>query len=69
MLDPTDSDKDFYIISQQGVEALNWTYYLNLAIIYMIFVHIIFLIMKIISEYNVKWYFGKKWLFYLFIIK
>lgn len=62
MLDPTDSlsDKDFYIISQQGVEALNWTYYLNLAIIYMIFILIIFLIMKIIGEYDVKLDFVKK---------
>jgi hypothetical protein len=56
MLDPTDSleDKNFYIISQHGVEALNWTYYLNLIILYMIFLLVIFLIMKILSEYNVK---------------
>lgn len=62
MLDPTDSlsDKDFYIISQHGVEALNWTYYLNLAILYMIYVLIIFLIMKILSEYDVKLDFVKK---------
>ena len=55
MLDSTDnSDTNYYIISQQGVDILTWDFFLHLAIIILIINIIIFLLMKIMSDYDIK---------------
>jgi hypothetical protein len=54
VLDPTNNieDKDYYIISQQGVDILTWDYFLHLIIIILIINVMVFLLMIYLSEYN-----------------
>lgn len=61
MLDPTDNigDKDYYIISQQGVDILTWDFFLHLAIIVLIINVILFIFMKTMSDYNINLDFTK----------
>lgn len=72
MLDLPDNigDKDFYIISKHGVNVLYWDYIIYLGLIILIISVIIFLIMKTLSDYNIKLDFIKKLPFgnYIYLI-
>jgi hypothetical protein len=62
MLDSTDNigDKDFYIISKEGVEVLNWDLFIHLGLIILIINIIIFITMKYLSDYDIELNFVKK---------
>ena len=47
-------DKEYYIMSSQDFDVLNWDLILHLAILVLIINVIIFLVMKILSENNIK---------------
>jgi hypothetical protein len=46
-------DKDFYIISKEGVEVLNWDLFIHLGLIILIINVIIFITMKYLSDYDI----------------
>jgi hypothetical protein len=58
MLDPLDNassgDKEYYIMSSQDFDVLNWDLILHLVILVLIINVIIFLVMKIMSENNIN---------------
>lgn len=61
MLDLPDNigDKDYYVISQHGVNALYWDYIMHLGLIILIINVIVFITMKYLSEYDIKLNFVK----------
>ncbi len=53
-------DKDFYIISKESVEVLNWDLFIHLGLIILIINVIIFITMKYLSDYDIELNFVKK---------